>query len=952
MHTTSWQRRWTRATAAARTLALAASVWPVAAVLLIAPLEAAAQQFTAHHYQQAEGFGNLSVSCLLQDRAGFIWICTEAGLYRHDGAGFDRYGPSEGIDTSAIRSALEDSSGALWIGTSQDLYRRDQQGFRAVRPEGHSLVVAEESGIAALPSGELLVAREGELLVLSGPGPDATWHSRPFFTQAQLGTTPVLDHIGSVYVDRLGRIWLGCGAAVCKVEHERVDVFDANSGTPDDEWRSWLLDRDGRLWARGQAHMAVLDVGAAGFEIRDPPHARLAGESQSALLIEDPQGRVLTATGGGLSRLQGDTWQEFSKANGIPNGGISALLVSRDGQLWLGLRGHGLVRWLGYGHIESWTMAQGLGDLRVASIVRGPDRGLLMATRAGCYRLELAARITAPCQIGNLPRGDIKAMAEGGGALWIGMSTGALFRVATGDSRATWIADVPSMRKLFVDSTERLWISTDNGVDTLAPGAMHLEPLLLPVQAGEVADVAEDGHGAIWLATQGGLLRWADGRWTVLGIDGEHARSGFLTIAADQAGWLWAGSTSRGMLHLHVVGDSADTVQWVSDLMVARSAARFTSIDRRGWIWDGTDSGVLVFDGRAWRRLSVEDGLIWNDAVENGFLADSDGSVWIGTRGGLTHIQDPEALVRGTPIDLRITRSVVENMALSLHLSQFTFGSANGSFLRVRLRGQSDEWVSTRSHDLHYAALAPGQYTFEAFAVDPNRQQTSPLTRLSFEILPPWWETSWFRLATAAALIALLGVCWRWRARRLEAHAQELERRKAEHDELVVRATRDALTGLWNRNSILEILARETKAARKAATPLAVALIDIDHFKHINDSRGHLAGDEVLRTLGAKLSGRIRATDSLGRYGGEEFLLIVPGAPMQTPFLPLERLQRAIADITFSYAGSDFKVTASFGVAWLSGASDSAEILLGRADAALYSAKHAGRNRVEYAATA
>jgi len=289
-------------------------------------------------------------------------------------------------------------------------------------------------------------------------------------------------------------------------------------------------------------------------------------------------------------------------------------------------------------------------------------------------------------------------------------------------------------------------------------------------------------------------------------------------------------------------------------------------------------------------------------------------------------------------------------MALTLHLAQFNFGSVNRSYLKVRLRGLGDDWFTVRSHDFRYPALAPGHYTFEAIAIDPDHHQTSEMAQLSFEILPPWWRSAWFLVASAVAAIALLAVAWNRRRRKFHAQLRDLERQTKEREALLVRATRDALTGLWNRATILEILAREVKTARQRATPLAVAIIDIDHFKRINDTRGHLAGDEVLRTLGAKLLGRVRASDSLGRYGGEEFLLVVPGAPTQTPFLPLERLQRAIAEIPFSYAGSDIKVTASFGVAWLDAASDSAELLLSRADAALYGAKHAGRNRVEYAA--
>jgi len=106
----------------------------------------------------------------------------------------------------------------------------------------------------------------------------------------------------------------------------------------------------------------------------------------------------------------------------------------------------------------------------------------------------------------------------------------------------------------------------------------------------------------------------------------------------------------------------------------------------------------------------------------------------------------------------------------------------------------------------------------------------------------------------------------------------------------------------------------------------------------------------VLRTLSTQVSARVRVTDSLGRFGGEEFLLVVvPGAPQQRPFLPLERLRRAISEIPFSYDDLTINVTASFGMAWLAHASDTAEKLLGRADTALYSAKYAGRNRIEYA---
>ncbi len=344
---------------------------------------------------------------------------------------------------------------------------------------------------------------------------------------------------------------------------------------------------------------------------------------------------------------------------------------------------------------------------------------------------------------------------------------------------------------------------------------------------------------------------------------------------------------------------------------------------------------------------------------------DDDGSIWIGTSGGLSHILDPEHLMQSAPLGLRITHaqfgdSTLDTQlphqlpwnpgaALDLHLATLERAQSQHSFFRTRLRGLSDEWFETRDPQLHYPGLAPGEYRFEALSVDPDHQRTSQLVVLRFELLPPWWGTLWFRLLVVMAACGVLAAAWNYRMQTLKAHKRELERQLQEREALLQRATRDALTGLWNRTAILEILAREIESARHSSTPLAIVLIDVDHFKRINDTHGHLCGDAVLRMLTSQLSARVRVSDSLGRFGGEEFLLVLPGAPPQRPFLPLERLRRAIAEIPFTHEGVLLNVTASFGMAWLRDDTDTVEKLLGRADTALYSAKGSGRNRVEYA---
>lgn len=102
----------------------------------------------------------------------------------------------------------------------------------------------------------------------------------------------------------------------------------------------------------GSGSVAVLEANATRFETRDPPHGKLTDESLNVPLAQDLEGRILTSSAVGLSRWHRDAWQDFTTANGIPDGGISALLVSRDGQVWLGLRGGGMLRWPGYGHFD------------------------------------------------------------------------------------------------------------------------------------------------------------------------------------------------------------------------------------------------------------------------------------------------------------------------------------------------------------------------------------------------------------------------------------------------------------------------------------------------------------------------------------------------------------------------------------------------------------------------
>ncbi len=166
------------------------------------------------------------------------------------------------------------------------------------------------------------------------------------------------------------------------------------------------------------------------------------------------------------------------------------------------------------------------------------------------------------------------------------------------------------------------------------------------------------------------------------------------------------------------------------------------------------------------------------------------------------------------------------------------------------------------------------------------------------------------------------------------------------HLELARQAARDSLTGILNRGAFFDALEREMARARRGGGVLSVAMFDLDHFKRINDAHGHPAGDEVLRRVAASMEASIRQPDILGRYGGEEFALLMPDTDADMAMSVAERIRAKVQSKGVEWKGQRLSVAVSGGVAAFPGNGMTADGIVATADAALYDAKHAGRNRV------
>lgn len=179
----------------------------------------------------------------------------------------------------------------------------------------------------------------------------------------------------------------------------------------------------------------------------------------------------------------------------------------------------------------------------------------------------------------------------------------------------------------------------------------------------------------------------------------------------------------------------------------------------------------------------------------------------------------------------------------------------------------------------------------------------------------------------------------------------DITQRKAMEEELRRQAITDALTGLANRRHLLEVGEKELQRRVRSHEPLALLMLDIDHFKHVNDTWGHPAGDEVIRSVAQACNAVVRITDTVGRLGGEEFAVLLPMTNVTAAVEIAERLRQRIAAGQVVWQGQQISFQVSIGVAAATDEQDTIAALIARADAALYLAKQAGRNRVVLAST-
>ena len=925
-----------------------------------------AQRYSFREYTQ--GLGNLNITAIQQDRTGYLWVGTQNGLYRYDGSQFQRYGANQGIPDRIIDNLYLGNDGTLWVGTSAGIYfeRKDGQFASLKLPFGLNEFTHPTGTTFASNRPDEVVTVSSSRGVILRKRNHQQWIAGPMNLQGTF--------IWSVLYGPDGSLWYGCDKELCRLKDGRTTKMRVSLGLPEEQWLTMMVARDGNIWLRSNQHIVELAPDGSRADMRDLPGKPVA--EPYPLLAEDSHGRILTAQGSTIALWENDHWRFVTEHNGLSPFEVQGLFVDREGSIWMGVVGHGLERWVGEDRWEAYTQADGLQDNLVWASIRDNQGRLWIGTETGLSWIPAGGntpKIWHSADIQVSRAGSLEVAADGG--IWLGSMAGSLTRI---DPRSLGGRQMktPAVYGLLVDGPNRMWIATVAGMYTINP----VDPKANPVQVVSTAfpqtglrftSMSKDSKGDLWATSDQGIFKCDSNGWHAIDAGGFGTRPDL--IAVDWGGNLWAAGPSQDLMKLRVNGFKVVAAEHIGrpPLMSEEIVSLF--VDHRGWLWVGEDAGVTVYDGQMWRSFTQDDGLIWNDTDSFAISEDHDGSMWIGTSGGLSHLIAPKNALSGSPPPPAISQVWLGSAdvtdggsvkwspnALTVSMALLSFKDTQDIGIRYRLVGEQDSgWEETRELTVHYRHLQPGSYRFEVQAMNAAGSAVSPVATFSFTIVPLWWQNVY--LQRGLGMLCLVLFIWTWRRRvgqlmrqkrqleeAVKDRTKDLEKEKTElvrtREQMRHFAEHDGLTGLWNHRIIVERLRGEVDRSMRDGSPMAVILADLDYFKHINDAMGHVSGDMTLRETGAIFQRAVRSYDWVGRYGGEEFLLILPGSTLEAARDRAEHLRKTLEKTTLGEGDRRFSVTASFGVA--AGLPTNYEEMIQLADAALYRAKNNGRNCV------
>jgi ligand-binding sensor domain-containing protein len=578
---------------------------------------ASAQSYTFREYGPPDGLEIGNVETLLQDRTGFLWIGTQGGLYRYDGRNFLHHTTEHGLPSVFVNALHESPDGTLWVVSNQGVaYRKDGRFLPLpldISPMG---LPFSRYPMASLPDGRLLVETPSGLSIITRE--KQGWKvARTLRAPAELLGEADARTAGGHTLHAAGEtLWIGCGLSLCRLEgppgQERIVQAQA-PGLPAERWSVILSNPAGWLFVRSESRLFARAPGATAFE-----DWTFGPELQSLRRIAmafDPEGNLVITTQNGIAIRRSGVWHSIGKDNGLVGTVPSSLLTDREGNLWIGTGGHGLLRWIGYGEWTAWTRRDGLTDDYVWSILRDRTGRIWVGTENGVYSgEERGDEIRFRSAKGLPPLGTVYAMATSAdGAIWIGTNRGQLLRYDPERASASAITpksgvSMQMVRRMFVDRANRLWVAGTTGLfrstaSIVGDSQPSFERIATEDPQESFFDGFEDSKGRVWLAGALGLLVIEGGRRERI-TKAQGLRMNMVSLVREQAdGTYWVGYREHAPLSVvRMVDGRWRAMPAPAGETQAPSNTLSMTLGPLGSMWFGSLSGIHEYNGSRWRR--------------------------------------------------------------------------------------------------------------------------------------------------------------------------------------------------------------------------------------------------------------------------------------------------------------------------------------------------------------
>lgn len=960
-------------------LALALMLSAASAVGL--DLRRAPDEYVVDHWGFPAGLPQVSVTSIAEDQSGYLWMSTQGGLARFDGLSFQAYGKDElaGYKPSIGDRLWRDNQDRLWLATPRGAYLVRGDELQAV--DGLGAEVGQVYAFTVAPGGSVLV------------GTDHGVYAYTNRSAQRLGLDD--SKVYALHSDG-ERVYAASDAAVYQISGGMAEAVASAEDLSALRFRQ-ISSRQGRIYVGSSRGLFEIVDG----QLRRPLWADELAESAIEALYGDRQGNLWIGLLEGLMRHNDPRGLEWAlEEREQVRAWIASIYEDERGDLWVGSYTTGLSRWW-----NGWAVRlgpeRGLDDPFVWSVARGPNDEVWFGTATGLWRVAADGRTEEIASTQDLRNSAVyNLFFPSSGEVWIGTRAGMM--VWDGQQFSEPSQWTP-LRTLQINAVleagpEDYWIGTSGGLFRQNGGVFKLyganEGLTVPAVRSLM--MVED---ELFVGTESGLFIGMEGAFkrvtTSLPLD-----SGFVTALVPlPGGKLAIGTFNDGIYIRDLTGytelATKQGLPWnsVANLQVDTRhlwvsgprgvyRARISEIENFLLNGDLVSTEPVINEGRSARggqRLRCCNA----GATSRGLYLQ--GTLWFPSLNGLVRIDPKDVKPPEQP-----RRAIVEQVTaeggqrwladqaldlpegvrdINIHYTALAFRDPESVRFRYRLQGYDADWQTlTAQRSVRYTNLAPGAYHFDLQVQGGAHADFLAAEPLTFQVPARILETASFRLlvaALAASAVALAVLLLRKRGQGRELRLQRLvdqrtvelrranDRLRNANQALAEESLTDGLTGLKNRRFLAKFLAdwrRRSLLGETTQEHLWFFLLDLDHFKAVNDRHGHLVGDDILKQFSQLL---LRLTGDSGhalRWGGEEFLLLVPDSVIGSPDRFAQRVIKAVRRADFRANDVErVPISVSLGVAGYPALHDRADIAdwalaLELADAALYRVKTHGRD--------